>query len=101
MVSPGHPAIASLEDGWRIKDEWYISRNLNEEKMHAFGEALVNDLGSMMLGSLAYIGDQLDLFKTLAEKSPMTTDQLANARCTKRRDADFLARPRSHVALPI
>jgi len=34
VVSPGHPAIASLEDGWRLRDEWYISRNLNTEQMH-------------------------------------------------------------------
>jgi len=45
----------------------------------AFGETLVNDLGSMMLGNLAYIGDQIGLFKVLAEKGPMTTEQLADA----------------------
>jgi SAM-dependent methyltransferase len=70
---------------------------MNEEKMHAFGEALVNDLGSMMLGSmmlgsLAYIGDQLGLFQTLAEKSPMTTDQLANASsCNERYIREWLS----------
>lgn len=52
---------------------------IDETKMHAFGEALVNDLGSMMLGNLAYIGDQLGLFKILAAKSPMTTEQLSDA----------------------
>ncbi len=34
VVSPGHPAIAGLPDGFRLMDEWYISRNLNEEDMH-------------------------------------------------------------------
>lgn len=34
VVSKGHPAIASLKDGWSFRDEWYISMNLNTEKMH-------------------------------------------------------------------
>ncbi|HPO16801.1 MAG TPA: ThuA domain-containing protein [Candidatus Hydrogenedentes bacterium] len=34
VVSKGHPAIASLQDGWSHQDEWYISKNLNKEKMH-------------------------------------------------------------------
>jgi SAM-dependent methyltransferase len=55
------------------------ARPIDEAKMHAFGETLINDLGSMMLGNLAYIGDKLGLFKILAEKSPMTTEQLADA----------------------
>ncbi len=52
---------------------------IDEAKMHAFGESLVNDVGSMILGNLAYIGDQLGLFKILADKSPMTSEQLADA----------------------
>ncbi len=34
VVSPGHPAIANLEDGWSLQDEWYISENLNTKTMH-------------------------------------------------------------------
>ena len=48
------------------------THTLDKAKMQAFGEMVVNDTGSMLLGSLAYIGDQLNLFKTLTGKSPMT-----------------------------
>lgn len=34
VTSPGHPAIASLEDGWSFEEEWYISENLNTKTMH-------------------------------------------------------------------
>lgn len=34
VVSPDHPAIASLPDGWTLADEWYLNKNLNTEKMH-------------------------------------------------------------------
>ena len=33
-VDDDHPAIASLEDGWSLWDEWYVSKNLNKEDMH-------------------------------------------------------------------
>lgn len=34
VVSPDHPAIAHLPDGWSLQDEWYLFVNLNKEKMH-------------------------------------------------------------------
>ena len=34
VVSPGHPAIAHVPDGWSLQEEWYISKNLNKDKMH-------------------------------------------------------------------
>lgn len=34
VVSPKHPAIKSLEDGWVIQDEWYTSKNFNKATMH-------------------------------------------------------------------
>lgn len=50
---------------------------LNEVKMKAFGQKLMGDLSAMALGSLAYIGDKLDLFKLLAESGPMTNEAFA------------------------
>lgn len=65
---------------------------IDEERMHAFGEALVDDLGSMMLGSLAYMGDQLGLFRALADRSPTTPTQLANATsCNERYVREWLS----------
>jgi len=34
VVSPGHPAIADIPDGWSFWDEWYVSKNLNTAQMH-------------------------------------------------------------------
>ena len=31
---PGHPAITSLPERWRLQDEWYLFRNLDKENMH-------------------------------------------------------------------
>lgn len=43
IVSPGHPAIASLPDGWAVFEEWYINKNLNTEKMHVLALLEVGD----------------------------------------------------------
>lgn len=59
--------------------------NIDEARLNAFGESLVNDVGSMLLGNLAYIGDQLGLFKHLSGKGSMTPDQLADAASCNRR----------------
>ena len=34
IVSPGHPALDALPDGYTAMEEWYVSKNLNKEKMH-------------------------------------------------------------------
>lgn len=34
VVDPGHPAMANAPDNWEVFDEWYLFRNLNEEKIH-------------------------------------------------------------------
>lgn len=34
VVSPGHPLVANLPDGFKIADEWYTFCNLNEKNMH-------------------------------------------------------------------
>ncbi len=40
VVSPKHPAIKSLKDCWRVRDEWYISKHLDTKNMHVL--ALLN-----------------------------------------------------------
>lgn len=34
VVDPSHPAVAIMPNKWPIKDEWYLFRNLNEDKIH-------------------------------------------------------------------
>jgi type 1 glutamine amidotransferase len=43
IASPGHPAVASLPDGWAAFEEWYINKNLNTEKMHVLALLEVGD----------------------------------------------------------
>ncbi len=49
---------------------------INEEKLNAFMGAFVHDLGAVMHAATVVVGDQLGLYKALAEK-PMTAEQLA------------------------
>lgn len=44
VVDKGHPAIASLEDGRTLMDEWYVSKNFNTGALHVL--ALL-DLGEV------------------------------------------------------
>ena len=50
---------------------------LNYDKVKSFLGAAVNDVGTAMLGALSYIGDRLDLFKTMGAAGPVTVDELA------------------------
>jgi SAM-dependent methyltransferase len=64
----------------------------DDAKMHAFGDRLVRDTAAMLLGNLAYIGDQLGLFKLLAQSGPVTPDQLADlAACNARYIREWLS----------
>ena len=49
---------------------------INEAKLNAFMGAFVHDLGAVMHAATVVVGDQLGLYKALAEK-PMTAEQLA------------------------
>lgn len=49
---------------------------IDEAKLNAFMGAFVGDLGAVMHAATVVVGDQLGLYKTLAE-GPMTADQLA------------------------
>jgi 2-polyprenyl-3-methyl-5-hydroxy-6-metoxy-1,4-benzoquinol methylase len=47
------------------------------EEVMGFAFKVVNELGAAMAAPHVYIGDQLGIFKTLAESGPVTVDQLA------------------------
>ncbi len=34
VVDPTHPAMAHIEDGWKIADEWYLFTEFQDETMH-------------------------------------------------------------------
>jgi Rv2258c-like winged HTH domain len=64
----------------------------DDAKMQAFGDRLVRDTSAMLLGNLAYIGDQLGLFKILAQMGPATPEQLADtAACNARYIREWLS----------
>ena len=50
---------------------------LDQQKLEAFVERIVLDVGTAMRGGLCYIGDQLGIFKSLADGAPVTPAQLA------------------------
>ena len=49
----------------------------NMDEVMEFAFKVVNELGAAMAAPHVYIGDRLDLFKTLAANGPSTVDQLA------------------------
>lgn len=49
---------------------------INEEKLNAFIGQFVNDIGAVMHGATVVVGDQLGLYKALAE-GPATVEELA------------------------
>ena len=34
VADAGHPTMKSVEDGWKIMDEWYLFKNVAEDKLH-------------------------------------------------------------------
>ncbi len=52
---------------------------LDQEKLEAFVERIVLDVGTAMRGGLMYIGDRLGIFAALAESGPVTAAELAAA----------------------
>lgn len=53
------------------------TQELNQEKLEAFVERVVLDVGTAMRGALAYIGDRLGIYKAMADAGPVTAEQLA------------------------
>jgi SAM-dependent methyltransferase len=50
---------------------------IDEQRVEAFVERILLDVGTAMRGGLLYIGDRLGIFKALAESGPVTPEQLA------------------------
>lgn len=50
---------------------------LDQEKLEAFVERIVLDVGTAMRGGLMYIGDRLGIFAALAESGPVTGVELS------------------------
>ena len=50
---------------------------LDQEKLEAFLERIVLDVGTAMRGGLMYIGDRLGIFAALAQSGPVTGAELA------------------------
>jgi SAM-dependent methyltransferase len=61
------------------------SREINEDKMHQFLGKVVGDFGASLSSSLAYIGQKLGLYKTLAAGGPLTPAELAEKTNTNER----------------
>jgi len=50
---------------------------LDQEKLEAFVQRIVLDVGTAMRGGLMYIGDRLGIFASLAESGPVSAAELA------------------------
>jgi SAM-dependent methyltransferase len=58
---------------------------VNPDKLNAFMGKMVGDVGAAMNASLMLLGDKLGLYKTLAARGPMNSQQLAEATGTTER----------------
>jgi len=58
---------------------------VNPDKLNAFVGKFVNDLGAAMHGPTILVGEQLGLYKALAEHGPLTSEGLAEKTATKER----------------
>ena len=50
---------------------------INEDKLHDFLISMVSDMGASASMALTYVGEQLGLFREMADAGPMTPDDLA------------------------
>src|SRR5919204_2925586 len=53
------------------------THELDQERLEAFVERVVLDVGTALRGGLVYIGDKLGIFKALAGAGAVTPDELA------------------------
>ena len=51
--------------------------NLDENKLNAFVNKVVGDLGATLSSALVVIGDRLGLWKAMAKDGPLTASELA------------------------
>jgi len=59
--------------------------DVNPDRLNAFVGKMLGDVGAAMNASLMLIGDKLGLYKTLSEKGPLTSTELAQATNTSER----------------
>jgi len=62
-----------------------MTSTLDAEKLDAFMQKVVVELGAVASAVLVRIGDRLGLYRALAEGGPMTSDELAEATSTHER----------------
>src|ERR1700757_2490160 len=74
---------AEVDDDRRYSEEAIM--DVNPDKLNAFMGKMVTDLGAAMNASLMLVGDKLGLYKTLADKGPMSSSELAKATGTAER----------------
>jgi 2-polyprenyl-3-methyl-5-hydroxy-6-metoxy-1,4-benzoquinol methylase len=60
-------------------------REIDEDKMHAFLGKVVGDFGASLSSSLAYIGQKLGLYETIAKAGSITPAELAQQTSTNER----------------
>jgi ubiquinone/menaquinone biosynthesis C-methylase UbiE len=58
---------------------------MNEATLMEFVHKSVGDVGALLAGSMVVIGDRLGLYRAMADKGPMTADELAAATGTQPR----------------
>jgi 2-polyprenyl-3-methyl-5-hydroxy-6-metoxy-1,4-benzoquinol methylase len=59
--------------------------DINLDRLHALLGTVVNELGAAQNSALVILGDELDLYRKLAAKGPMTSAELATATDTHER----------------
>ncbi|MBI5260202.1 MAG: methyltransferase domain-containing protein [Bradyrhizobium sp.] len=59
--------------------------DVDSDRLNAFMGKLIGDVGAAMNASLMLVGDKLGLYKTLAQKGPMNSWELASATGTSER----------------
>ena len=58
---------------------------MDQAKLHDFLGKMVNDMGAAAVAPLVILGDRLGLYKALASKGPVTSQELADATGTTER----------------
>ena len=43
VVDPSHPAVAATPNPWKIRDEWYVLKNMNKANMHVLAMLELGD----------------------------------------------------------
>src|SRR5439155_617991 len=71
------PPSTGTAIGLRPTGEDGMDAPLDRTKAEQFLGQVVSDVGTALLGALSFIGDRLDLFRTLADAGPVTIEALA------------------------